>query len=151
MVISPLNKLIYLLSGLERIDVNIPSHMEIIVLKVAFERNIPHMFENTSSFHFVILPITLIGISIAPNIFPETVFDPMVQLPNVYTLIWIGSNSLSVLLVFIPESFVFTHDTVVRPIENLYSWAMSQLLNGCFFLLKGSFFLCSCLFREYWL
>lgn len=33
-IISPLDKLINLLPGLERIDINISSHVEIVVLKV---------------------------------------------------------------------------------------------------------------------
>jgi hypothetical protein len=120
-LISSLDKLVYLLPGLERVDVNISSHVEVVVLEVAFERKITNMSEDSSSLHFVILPASFVTVAITPNVSPEPVLDPMVELAYEDTLVRIRSNPLSVLAISIPEPFILAHDTVVWPVEDLNS------------------------------
>ena len=140
MLVSPLDKLVYLLSGLEWVNVYIASHVEVIVLEISFEWDITDMSEDACALHLVVLPTAFVGVPIAPNVLAEAMLYSSFQFSNEYALIRIGSDTLSVLLIPIPEAFVFAHHRVIRSVKNLYTRSMSQFLNIGLLLLVGSFF-----------
>lgn len=107
--------------------------LEKVSLKVTFVYTTIHVLELTRAIHLAFLPATLVDMSDCPFIFTLTFNVISFETAFVARSISKDLKTLTVFLITIPTTFVFSNYTVIisLSVKNLKTVAVSDLLDNC--------------------
>jgi len=89
------------------------------------------MLEASTAFKTVVLPGSIVFVSICPNIFTWTIFCVVFHIPFISSFIRERASAISMLSVFIPIAFILTEIIIWSCTEELYTETMSLWFTLC--------------------